>query len=389
MLTLKRITSGGRFIPQIDGLRFIAIMSVIVIHIHALLGQGHGVPKTVELVPYTETMHMLSKRGVYLFFVISGFILGTPFAQMYINRSGTVNLKSYFKRRLTRLEPPYILCMIICTFVLVSRGTLIFREALPHLLAGLGYAHAIFYDGQNNPINGVTWSLEVEIQFYILVPLLTLLYRIQGRGVRRTVLITSILTSSWCSLHLLYFPIRIVYAAPFFLAGLLIADIHSEFGELWKGANSYAWDGVALLGWPFVWIPAEPAAHLALPLLFIVLVIAAFRGRLVSRLLSLPFVTSIGGMCYSIYLFHFYIISACEHRTESLTLGIHSYILYFILQSAIVLPVVLVICGLFFVLIERPCMNPRWPQQLALAFQTIVRRNGRIRLITSTLGVKE
>src|ERR1035438_8690650 len=150
MLTLRRITSGGRFIPQIDGLRFIAIMSVILIHIHASLAQSGGVPPSVEQVPYTETMHMLSKRGVYLFFVISGFILGTPFAQMYINRSGIVNLKAYFMRRLTRLEPPYVLCMIICTFVLVVRGTLIFREALPHLLAGIGYAHALIYDGNGS-----------------------------------------------------------------------------------------------------------------------------------------------------------------------------------------------------------------------------------------------
>lgn len=384
MLTLRRITSGGRFIPQIDGLRFIAIMSVILIHIHASLAQGRGIPSSIVPVPYTETMHMLSKRGVYLFFVISGFILSSPFARMYLARTETVNLKAYFRRRLTRLEPPYVICMLICTFIAVARGAFTLRDALPHLLAGFGYAHAILFNGQNNPLNGVTWSLEVEIEFYILVPIVTLLYRIHDKRVRRVVLLTSILTTSICSLQLLDFPLRIVYGAPFFLAGLLIADVCSPALAARENATSFVWDGLALLGWPLVWILAEPAAHVVLPLLFCVLVIAALRGRLTSILFGLPFVSGVGGMCYSIYLFHGNIITACQHFTRRISLGTHSYILYYTLQSAMILPAILIACGLFFILIERPCMDPHWPQRLAFEFQTRIKRSRPLSLIPTS-----
>lgn len=348
-------------------------MSVMMFHLHASLEYNGTVPSPIEQT--SLAMVMLSKRGVYLFFAISGFILGTPFAQMHIHGGEPVNLKTYFRRRLTRLEPPYVVCMILCAIAEMLDGKFTFKEVLPHLLAGLGYVHAILYNHQVlNPINPVTWSLEVEIQFYILVPLLTAIYALHNKIARRATLVACVLTSSLCSLPLISFPLRIVYGAPFFLAGLLIADVYSEYGSSWEGTRSYIWDGVALIGWPLVWILAEPAAHITLPLLFVILIVGAFRGRIMSRLLSLSFITAIGGMCYSIYLFHDKIITTLGRITKPLDFGTHSYFLYLFLKSALIFPMVLVICGLFFVLVERPCMDPRWPQKLVFAIQSRVER---------------
>ena len=71
MLHLRRITTQQRFIPQIDGLRFVAIASVVFFHIYAALERG-ALPQPILL----DTD--LPKRGVELFFAISGFILGVP-----------------------------------------------------------------------------------------------------------------------------------------------------------------------------------------------------------------------------------------------------------------------------------------------------------------------
>src|ERR1051326_6201338 len=101
MLHFRRITTQNRFIAQIDGLRFVAIASVVLFHIYAALETGSAIPP-----PWHENAN-LAKRGVELFFAISGFILGLPFASARLLEESRVNLKQYFLRRLTRLEPPY------------------------------------------------------------------------------------------------------------------------------------------------------------------------------------------------------------------------------------------------------------------------------------------
>jgi len=77
MLQFRRITTQKRFIPQIDGLGFVAIASVVFFHIYAALERG-AVPPPIPL--NTD----LAKRGVELFFAISGFILAVPFASRYL-----------------------------------------------------------------------------------------------------------------------------------------------------------------------------------------------------------------------------------------------------------------------------------------------------------------
>ena len=70
---LRRITSSGDYIPEIDGLRFVAILSVVLYHLYGFLpNSGAGLP----LQPAVSHGY----RGVNLFYVISGFVLALPFA---------------------------------------------------------------------------------------------------------------------------------------------------------------------------------------------------------------------------------------------------------------------------------------------------------------------
>ncbi len=356
MLEFRRVTTQRRFIPQIDGLRFVAITSVVLFHLYASLEHG-AIP-----VPWVFNTD-LAKRGVELFFAISGFILGVPFASRYLVNAPKVDLKQYFLRRLTRLEPPYFISLFVCvaaTLVDSNRGI---NDMVPHLLASLAYIHNLVFGAFSGEINGVAWSLEVEIQFYLLVPLLALLFAIPKARVRRTMIASLIFFAALFS-NGLYGSARlhysIAYYLAFFLAGFLICDLYVTRQE-WK--QSYLWDALALCSWPLVWYLGRNTGHVLLPFIIVVLFLAAFRGRICSAVFSHRVVTDTGGMCYSIYLFHFLVIYAVKHVTAPLHFG-QNFWAYYWLQASLILPFVLVLCGAFYLLVERPCMDREWPRKL-------------------------
>jgi peptidoglycan/LPS O-acetylase OafA/YrhL len=110
-------------------------------------------------------------------------------------------------------------------------------------------------------------------------------------------------------------------------------------------------------------------SHVVLPFLIVFLYLAAFRGRILAAVFGHPLITNIGGMCYSIYLFHFVLIYGVKHVTASLHVGGNFWV-YYVLQAFLILPVVMLFCGAFFLLIERPCMDRDWPKKLKLQWQS-------------------
>jgi peptidoglycan/LPS O-acetylase OafA/YrhL len=355
MLQFRRITTQKRFIPQIDGLRFVAIGSVVLFHLYATLERG-AIPEPIAF--NTD----LAKRGVELFFAISGFILGVPFASRYLLSAPKVNLKQYFLRRLTRLEPPYFISLLVCAALQMVWSHRSASDIAPHLLASFAYLHNMIYGAFPGAVNTVAWSLEVEVQFYILVPLLTVLFAISSPLLRRAILLLVMLCAGVLSNPLystLHLHASIAYYLAFFLAGFLVCDLYLTRGE-WK--RSFVWDVLALSGWPLVWFLGRNVGHVALPFVIVVLYLAAFRGRICSAVFSNRAITDIGGMCYSIYLFHSMILYAVKHFTAPLHIG-QNFWVYFAVQGALGIPVMLLVCGSFFLLIERPCMDREWPRK--------------------------
>ena len=174
------MTASGAFIPEIDGLRFIAIFAVAVFHLAAGLAIKSPAAYALSQNGFVGTIAWHGFRGVELFFVISGFILALPFASHFLEGRPRVSLGQYFLRRVTRLEPPYLLAMMLL-FLLqtVVRGRSA-AQLWPHLCASLVYLHNLVY-GTESPINNISWSLEIEIQFYLLVPLLSMLFAIRNK----------------------------------------------------------------------------------------------------------------------------------------------------------------------------------------------------------------
>ncbi len=364
---LRRRTTSGRFIAEVDGLRFVAIALVVFFHVHDYITTKFRIPAGNRAnEDWLDRFAATGHYGVHLFFIISGFVLALPFAAHYLGSRPPVKLRAYFIRRLTRLEPPYIIAMLGLTAALALTGAAR-APLLPHLAASLGYVHNIVY-GIPSTINVVAWSLEIEVQFYILAPFLAYVFTIRDRWVRRGVIIAGaalvLAVQGWLS-PAPWVPLSVVGFLQFFLCGFLVADLYVTD---WKGkpSHSLGWDAVSLVGWPalaMLWMQdvAYPGTFIALAF---VLFCAAFRGTITSRALGTPFVATIGGMCYSIYLLHFPLISIIGRHTLAIGSGSAQWV-HLLIQTAIIVPPVMLVCGAYFALIERPCMERDWPQRLA------------------------
>jgi len=357
---LSRISSSGRFIPEIDGLRFVAISGVVLFHIANFIQHRTG------FAPSDPLFIVVSQGffGVDLFFVISGFILAMPFAEAHLQGAAGVPLGRYYGRRLTRLEPPYMINLLVLSAWLILRGHHTASELWGHLIASLFYVHApVFHRG--SVINPGAWSLEVEVQFYLLAPLLCQLFRIRNVAARRTLLILVMLFSSAGNWFIHGKPLFISQSLPgylhYFLLGILLADWYLVEGA--RGfTKSVTWDLLGLGAWIALGIGLIKAGTPLTALLPVILIatMSAFRGRAASAIFGFPVLSTIGGMCYTIYLYHNLIIDE---------VGLWSWRFYrpelpywrnYLVQVAFLGVSLLAVCTVLFALLERPFMRPRW-----------------------------
>jgi peptidoglycan/LPS O-acetylase OafA/YrhL len=360
---LRRVTSSLAYVPEIDGIRFLAIASVFLFHLAGDVLR-HSAPdyrfslESNNVFAVSQCLNF----GVQMFFVLSGFVLALPFVAQYLNSGKKVDRKRFYMRRLTRLEPPYFAALILFFVLKVAGGKGQGLVLLPHFGASVLYLHNLIY-GRPSDINFVAWSLEIEVQFYLIAPLLAFaLYRIQHPGIRRTLLVATCLASSFLA-SLISGPATLSLARqlPYFVAGFLLADLFS-LASIPKAR--FAWDVVFLSAIPLIVLQIRAGWMLIYfaPLTLCVAYYAAFHSTWISRFLRNPFVSLTGGMCYSIYLVHNYVIAAAGMITESWTASLR-FTWRLGAQALLIGPVVLAISCLFYLLVERPCMRPDWPSR--------------------------
>lgn len=372
LLNLRRITSGSSWIPEIDGLRFIAIALVVLFHLAAEVATKAGVAFTTHAW-YAGLFSFFGRGdiGVRIFFVISGFILGRPFASHYLLGHTKPSLRSYYLRRLTRLEPPYLINIAVCAIAIGLYARVPVRELLPHFAASAVYLHMFLFHW-NGVISPVAWTLEMEVQFYLLVPLLTLIFLVRNRWLRRIVLgATCITIPAVLELFVFgkisgqsHFWATIACWLQYFLAGMLLSDIYVTDMPSWP--SSWAWDLISGLAWCILLLTEHNRFYSLEPLLIVFAFIGAFRGKLLHRLFNIQWIALVGGMCYSIYLWHFFLIALIFKASRRILIT-HDLLANFLLQSALILPCILAFSAIYFILIERPCMDPTWPQKLRIA----------------------
>jgi peptidoglycan/LPS O-acetylase OafA/YrhL len=362
---LTRVTSGGYYIPEVDGLRFLAIFPVLIQHLSERVNKYNTYlveNKQVETVlKYWSTRGF---TGVFLFFMISGFILGMPFARHYISNAKPISLKSFYMRRLTRLEPPYVFFMLLFFVVLCIRGGS-FNELIPHFTASIFYLHSLIFS-DHSPINPVTWSLEVEIQFYIFAPLFAwLCFSLKNAIVRRTVLGVSVLLYIFLAHRFGFFlpsgRLSILGNLHYFFLGFILSDLYiSGFFK----AKNYVFDLVGIVAIAlsyYTWSEGFIGTLFFSTELF-VLFICVFKGYLLSTFFSFRFTTIVGGMCYTMYLIHLPIAELYGIVSKKL-IFVHYYDINLLIHFVIYFTIVLLATAFFFVLIEKPCMEKDWPKK--------------------------
>ena len=356
-MKLRRITTHGSWIPEIDGLRFVAIAATLLTHIFGETYLRSGAPFASE---YRYNFFQLVERGgrgVLLFFAISGFILAQPFLRQHLQHGKEVSLKAFFKRRLTRLEPPYILSLLLYAVAQLFFGHPMHSLVLP-LLAHIFYVHNFF---SLPTLNLATWSLEVEIQFYLLAPVLGYLYAISSPIVRRGAMVLLIVASAIFAQHAHGV---IAWSLPgqlqFFLVGFLLADLRAARTE---SQSRPWWDAVSLVVWVAIFAIPDEVSHIVLPLLILIAYLAAFNGPVTRQIFRTEWVALAGGMCYSFYLMHMLVISTAFKPTRRLIIP-SNLLLSYLIQVVLLGACITAAGTAYFVLIERPCMDPNWPRRL-------------------------
>lgn len=356
---LQRITTTGTVLPVVDGLRFVAIAAVVLYHL-----QGYG----GEVVQHGPVWRLAKVGwfGVELFFAISGFVLGLGFIRSRLGTAPPVRMGAYLWRRVTRLEPPYVVALLVYfglkTFIAGEDGL------LPHLFASAAYVHNVAY-GEPSRVLGIAWSLEIEVQFYLLVPFLSLVFTLRSASVRRALLLAGIAGGQLLAAAVHSTPPSILGHLHWFLVGFLLCDLHWVD---WRSRGSsrwpLAWDLTGALAWVgmFCALAYPPDFRWTLPWLMAIAYSAAFRGRWMNALLRSPTVWLIGGTCYSVYLYHTVILRLLVLDRPLVTLiGEHVPAAWRLPVLALcALPVVFVLTSAAYLLIERPCMQRDWPQRL-------------------------
>jgi len=375
--SLRRVTSKGVFIPEIDGLRFLAIAPVVFMHANTNYNRIFEDNLKIDSTLYNYLINQGGK-GVWIFFAISGFILSYFFAKhFYVEKKSLreLNLKAYFIRRLTRLEPPFLISMIVLFFFTSTFVVHSYTALLPNFLASITYSHNIFY-GKWSPINPVTWSLEVEIQFYLIAPFISAGLFVLGENLRTILLILMIVLIP----YFVFDPDSPFISNPHlaktipaylhhFLIGVLLASIYT--GKYWEKLRpGILWDLICIVSIGMAFYIEVDVQHVfsfyLFDFLLLLIMIGAFKGTFVNDFFSNPIITSIGGMCYSIYLIHYAVV-----------FGVSNVMKYYVIDSPIVnygfhifgsVTIVLVLSIIFFKFCERPFMDKFWPQKFSRWF---------------------
>jgi VanZ family protein len=156
------------YLLGINGLRAIAALSVFFVHIN----QKYNIEGSFLFFDINRWL-VNGNSGVTLFFLISGFLLSTPFWKNKISFTSSPNLTEYFTRRMVRIVPAYYVCLMILIIAsFITGGGADGGNILSHLTFSYNFSNDYIFS-----FNPPFWTLAVEVQFYLLLPLLFLVLK--------------------------------------------------------------------------------------------------------------------------------------------------------------------------------------------------------------------
>ena len=325
--------------PEIDGLRAIAVISVIIYHAHvAVLG----------LNPFQGGF-----IGVDIFFVISGYLITSIILKELIT-TGSFSLKYFYERRVRRILPALLMVMTVSVpfaWIYLMPGSLIsFSKTI---LYSLGFSSNFYfhysgleYGAESGLVQPFlhTWSLSVEEQYYILFPIVLLITFKYFRKYLIYILclgfITSLGLADWQSrnhpsISFYFFHTR----AWELLAGSILAYFEITLGCRSKNKilNLILPSlGLILIGGSILFFDDRmfhPSIYTLLPVIGVCLIIwFSQKNEIVTKLLSTKLFVNVGLISYSLYLWHYPVFAFVRYYDQHWVFS-EKYLLIFKISS--------------------------------------------------------
>lgn len=168
-------------IASIEGLRGVAVLLVIAFH-YAVVREARFEDAWIAMVDATPLIRVLVRNGglgVDLFFLITGFLLVLPWLRHAAEERKAPSTRDFYRRRVHRILPAYYVHLLILFFVLVPllHGLQFWRLNPTYMLQNLS-AHVFLVHyfspvtSASMSVNGALWTLALEAQYYLLLPLL-------------------------------------------------------------------------------------------------------------------------------------------------------------------------------------------------------------------------
>ncbi len=156
-------------IASLDGVRAIACLIVIAYHISLMARDTHL--WTVQGHPITTAVVLSGGAGVTLFFVLSGFLLFLPYAKALLFEQPWPGARLFYLRRVLRIIPGYYFSLVL--LVLFSQSQYLQPQRWGQLLL---FPLFLMDSSQKTfqQLNGPYWTLAIEWQYYLLLPLIAL-----------------------------------------------------------------------------------------------------------------------------------------------------------------------------------------------------------------------
>lgn len=353
-----RELSNQRFqIDALDGLRGLAVMMVFLSHTSNI---------GIYLIPFAD-FSGIGKGGVFLFFVLSSFLLTLPFVRKGKEALNMEFLKRYFFRRFIRIYPfysLYLLAGLVTTFTLWKIFNLSQPVGIPFTLSFRDFIeHLLLLQGK-----GLTWSILVEFRYYFVLPILALTFSVLLKNrlmpsIALTVVLIGLCQRIWPASEAITNDPRLGPYLPIFFIGSLAAVIFHRWQESGLAQNKKLGLAIEILGFlglgAIVLLTPSVVAlltgqavefnfyhrqFLLLAVLWsIVLLSCAVSTGILKRVFQFPFLRYLGFISFSIYLLHLQVILRME------SLGIE-----FPLKGWVMLALTIGISHLTWTFIEKP-----------------------------------
>ena len=311
----------NKYRPEIDGLRAFAVLSVIINHFNK------------DILP-------CGFLGVDIFFVISGYVITLSLFK-YRSNNFSEFIFGFYERRLKRIVPLlfFFISTTLIVFCLVNPFAFStftgIRTALTSLF-GLSniylYKNSFNYHGGGVELNPFahTWSLGVEEQFYITFPLLIWFSGFgsgTNKGKRNFGIILILLTTISFLLFTYSYPINHPFA--YFLLpsrfweisiGSLVYLLTTSKSVIFEKINKIPPIIILAFMVYLLFIPVSNALSATILMVFStgMLICCLKKNSLITKLLSRPLFVYFGLISYSLYLWHWAVISISKW-----TIGIH------------------------------------------------------------------